>query len=446
MIRSEHTVRSRPPKVARPSAVLSGVVRRATFLAVLVVVLAGAGPGAAAQEPWLLLLEGDAAMPAGEPQSRLFGTGGSLAGGLYRPLGRVVVPGLRLRGALLPDGDPPVDGGRVDPGTGGLATLALALRLRPAAPSGDPRRGVGPFVEVAGGPALTGHVVRAGLEAGIGWGFEVGALDVAPTLRYLQIVQPDDQLDGRDARLVLVGIGAVLLDARPAPPPPPPPAPEPPPRPAPEPGDRDEDGILDPDDACPDDPEDADGFEDGDGCPDLDNDGDAILDVDDACPNEREVVNGVDDEDGCPDEGLIEFVDDRIRLDDRVLFAFDRADVRPRANAVLDAIITLWRQHPEWHRVRIEGHTDIRGTPAYNQRLSERRARAVMEALIERGMPREMLEAVGYGETRPLNLGTREATHRRNRRVEFVVLSRRPVEPGGEPEPPTRETDREEDR
>jgi len=66
-------------------------------------------------------------------------------------------------------------------------------------------------------------------------------------------------------------------------------------------GDRDKDGIPDDDDACPDDPEDKDGFEDSDGCPDLDNDGDGILDVDDACPFVKEDYDGDRDEDGCPE-------------------------------------------------------------------------------------------------------------------------------------------------
>ena len=65
--------------------------------------------------------------------------------------------------------------------------------------------------------------------------------------------------------------------------------------------DNDNDGILDVDDRCPLDPEDKDGFEDVDGCPDPDNDKDGILDIDDKCPNEPENVNGFEDTDGCPD-------------------------------------------------------------------------------------------------------------------------------------------------
>jgi len=83
-------------------------------------------------------------------------------------------------------------------------------------------------------------------------------------------------------------------------------------------GDRDKDGIPDDDDGCPDDPEDKDGFEDRDGCPDLDNDGDGILDVDDACPLVKEDYDGDRDEDGCPEgregdrdgDGIPDNVDD----------------------------------------------------------------------------------------------------------------------------------------
>jgi outer membrane protein OmpA-like peptidoglycan-associated protein len=83
-------------------------------------------------------------------------------------------------------------------------------------------------------------------------------------------------------------------------------------------GDRDKDGIPDDDDGCPDEAEDKDGFEDRDGCPDLDNDGDGILDVDDACPLVKEDYDGDRDEDGCPEgregdrdgDGIPDTVDD----------------------------------------------------------------------------------------------------------------------------------------
>ncbi len=65
--------------------------------------------------------------------------------------------------------------------------------------------------------------------------------------------------------------------------------------------DSDRDGVMDSDDGCPSDPEDMDGWDDEDGCPELDNDGDGILDADDACADEAEDVDEFEDEDGCPE-------------------------------------------------------------------------------------------------------------------------------------------------
>lgn len=66
--------------------------------------------------------------------------------------------------------------------------------------------------------------------------------------------------------------------------------------------DNDGDGIIDASDACVDEPEDRDGFEDEDGCPERDNDGDGVQDVTDRCPNDKEDIDGFEDDDGCPDE------------------------------------------------------------------------------------------------------------------------------------------------
>ncbi len=280
----------------------------------------------------------------------------------------------------------------------------------------------------------------------------------------------DDPLDSSGAVLLSLGLEVVLLDAS-APfvePPPPPPSdrdgdgfldevdacpdepedvdgdrdddgcPE-------EDGDRDGDGLVDRLDACPDDAEDLDGNEDDDGCPDLDDDRDGIPDATDACPRDPEIVNGVDDEDGCPDEGLIEMIDDRIVLDERVLFDLNRARIRHAARPTLAAIVELWRQHDDWSHVRIEGHADERGTAEYNLELSTHRAERVRDALIELGMPPELLEAEGFGATRPRDTRGTEDAMEANRRVEFVVTDRRAAEHAAEaaaetPAEPTEET------
>jgi OmpA-OmpF porin, OOP family len=77
-------------------------------------------------------------------------------------------------------------------------------------------------------------------------------------------------------------------------------------------GDRDGDGLKDDVDRCPDAPEDVDGFQDEDGCPEPDNDGDRIPDVDDRCPDVREDIDGFEDEDGCPDGDINDRDGDRI--------------------------------------------------------------------------------------------------------------------------------------
>jgi outer membrane protein OmpA-like peptidoglycan-associated protein len=345
-----------------------------------------------------------------------------------------------------------VDPGQVDPGAGTLETASLMLRLRPFAAAEDMRREAGFFVEAGGGPGVTGELLRATFEGGVGYGIALSDFSVAPVLRYVQVVQPSDPLSDEDARLLMLGAELSFLGKRasdePAavtgPPPPPP--------------DLDGDGVPDASDACPDTPEDRDGFEDDDGCPDQDNDGDELLDHEDECPdaaedvdewqdddgcpeddndadgfpdetdqcpNEAEVVNGNRDYDGCPDEGLIEMRDDRIVLEERVLFDFERARVKSRAMPILRAIFTLYEQHPEWTQIRIEGHADTRGVEEYNQELSERRARNVRRELVRMGIPGGVIEAIGYGATKPRDLREDdEEAHTRNRRVEFVVVAR----------------------
>ena len=81
----------------------------------------------------------------------------------------------------------------------------------------------------------------------------------------------------------------------------------------------DHDGIPDAMDYCPTSPEDKDGVDDDDGCPDPDNDGDRIPDRDDKCPNEPETYNGYEDNDGCPDRGRVVVTDTSIEILDQHL-------------------------------------------------------------------------------------------------------------------------------
>jgi outer membrane protein OmpA-like peptidoglycan-associated protein len=408
------------------------MLRSPGWALLLCCVSAVASPARAA-EAWLVSVEAPAALPLSQPQRGLFGPGALPAAGAYRSMSQHVLLGLRLRGGAFADGPAPADRTRRDPGLGGLGSLTLALRVRPLARPPEESRARGLWVEVAGGGGLTGTLLRATVEAGLGWNFRVGkrGLTLGPALRYLQVVQPSDPLESRDARVGLVGIEVGFFDPRPAAPAV---AAAAPPT-APKPSDRDGDGLQDPQDRCPDEPEDADGFEDEDGCPDPDNDRDGVVDRMDKCPSQAEVVNAVDDEDGCPDEGLIELVGDRIVLEERVLFDTERARVKTAGRKHLAAIVELWKQHPEWTSVTIEGHADVRGPERFNDWLSGERAQRVRAALMELGMPEAMIVTRSYGESKPRDSAGTDEGHQQNRRVEFVIATTKQV-PAARPAPP----------
>lgn len=145
------------------------------------------------------------------------------------------------------------------------------------------------WIDISISYVRTGELNRIGLEAGLGYEMSVvDGLQLGPFVRYFHVFQPDDQLDDADAVAMMAGLSfsvAVPTGARTE-----------------EIGDADGDGILDPDDACPNDPEDFDEFEDEDGCPEPDNDRDGIPDIDDECPLDPEDPDDFEDEDGCPDE------------------------------------------------------------------------------------------------------------------------------------------------
>jgi outer membrane protein OmpA-like peptidoglycan-associated protein len=425
---------------------------RTLLFSVLLLLTLGASAPVRAQERYLVSVTGGAALPLTEPDTTLYGVGafGVVAGSVS--FERFFSFGVRLEGGFLSDGPPPGNH-RADPAVGAWGVLGLTARFRPLAELiDDGRRTTGLYLEIGAGGAVTGELVRPAFTAELGWGIAVGDFVLAPSIGLLHVQHFDDPVDDRSAFLARAAVTLTLGD-------PPPPPPEE--RVAP-PSDRDGDGLLDQDDFCPDEPEDRDDFQDDDGCPDRDDDADGILDGDDACrltpedvdghddtdgcpeeeeelppsdrdhdgfldeddtcPDEPETVNGVEDEDGCPDEGLVVLEGDRVVLDDAVLFDFDRARVRHGARPILEAVVQLFRAHPEWDRVRIEGHADTRGEETWNQQLSERRAHAVRSVLVSMGLPDTRIECEGFGEARPRADGDTEDAYQLNRRVEIVMI------------------------
>jgi len=199
--------------------------------------------------------------------------------------------------------------------------------------------------------------------------------------------------------------------------------------------DNDSDGLADSADACPNHPEDVDGFQDGDGCPDPDNDLDGIADAGDKCPDQPEVINGNQDDDGCPDEGkrLVLIGESKLEIQEKVYFANGKDTILPRSEPLLYQLAKTLERSPWIKRVRIEGHTDNRGNDTYNQQLSERRAAAVRQALIDRGIAADRLESVGYGEAQPIDSNKKVAGRAHNRRVELVIVEQDRNQTGGAP-------------
>ncbi len=184
--------------------------------------------------------------------------------------------------------------------------------------------------------------------------------------------------------------------------------------------DNDKDGIMDADDKCPNDPEDKDGFQDDDGCPDNDNDGDTILDADDKCPNEPETKNGFQDADGCPDT-----VPAAVRRFTGVIqgikYRTGSAEITRGSRPILDRAVTVLKEFPDV-RIEIQGHTDNRGSAEFNKDLSQRRAESVRQYFINAGIDENRLTAVGYGFDLPIATNKTNAGRAKNRRTEFKLI------------------------
>ena len=102
-----------------------------------------------------------------------------------------------------------------------------------------------------------------------------------------------------------------------------------------------------------------------------------------------------------------------------IYFDFDSSEIRPEFVSVIAAHAHALARNASI-RVRLEGHTDERGSPEYNIGLGERRAQAVRRALLLQGVAESQVATVSYGEERPAVTGQTEAAWAKNRRVEFV--------------------------
>lgn len=109
-----------------------------------------------------------------------------------------------------------------------------------------------------------------------------------------------------------------------------------------------------------------------------------------------------------------------LNMPSSVTFATDSAQISPAFQATLDQVASTISEYSDT-RVRIAGHTDSTGSDAYNQQLSERRAQAVANYLIGRGVASSRISTVGHGETQPVASNDTPEGRQANRRVEIVL-------------------------
>ncbi|MFT3694217.1 MAG: OmpA family protein [Kofleriaceae bacterium] len=354
--------------------------------AIAILLLGSAGTAAA--DRWMSA-EIPSAVAVSEQQNDVFRAGAMPAVGGYQQLGQHFALGMRVRAGVLRNGTTAPGNNRMDPSTGGLATVGVAARFTVG----------GTYLELVGGGGVTGSDVVPAFEAGIGYLFDFEHVSIGPSVRYVRVVaDAHDALGSAD--LALFGVDfqfgkdrhRIAHDryadpevglwkepvAKPVAPPPPPPVVE--------------------EKTTP--------------------DGDVVAD---SLPSCMDLVEYLDDASGCGPGKAIEVVGDRIILDDRVLFDSDRAHVHAAGREMIAAIVKAAQHHPEWLHVTIEGHADVRGPDDYNQSLSELRAERTRDQMIKAGFPADKITVVGYGRTKPRDPGMTPEAHQRNRRVEFQI-------------------------
>ncbi|MFZ4435424.1 MAG: OmpA family protein [Flavobacterium psychrophilum] len=175
--------------------------------------------------------------------------------------------------------------------------------------------------------------------------------------------------------------------------------------------DADGDGVTDKSDKCPT----VKGPKDNAGCPWPDTDGDSVLDKDDKCPD----VKGTAANNGCPEvtETAIKSLNEYAKT---ILFESGKASFQKQTFAVLQSITAILKEYPT-AKFSIEGHTDDSGSVGFNQTLSENRASAVKNYLIENGIAADRLTSAGYGKSRPID--KTKAGKANNRRVEVKLAN-----------------------
>jgi OOP family OmpA-OmpF porin len=118
----------------------------------------------------------------------------------------------------------------------------------------------------------------------------------------------------------------------------------------------------------------------------------------------------------------VEVKESKIEINEKIQFAYNDSKILPASDSLLTEIADVIKANPQLTKILIEGHASSDGDDKHNLNLSDKRAKSVREALIAKGVKADVLEAKGFGETKPIASNDTAEGKEKNRRVEFTIV------------------------
>ena len=369
---------------ARAALTVAAMLLTVPFTQASEIETSGSNPRPAQLGDFALKVEPGVAIPLSHPQSQIFKVGvGQTIKALWMLNGYTDV-GPSVSFTALP-----TETGLGDFGTAWTFGGGLRLRRPHDVPAQNALYASSPWLDADAFYVRTGGLNRAGFALGAGLSVPIGEMRifwVGPFVRYLQIMQQPTRtgFDNHDAKILSLGVSLEVGT-----------------------------GIQRPREAVAA-AEVSTIYKETFLCPDRDNDG--VPDNVDHCPD----VAGPMDNWGCPQYKKLVVKRDKLELKERIQFAWDQAVLQDVSFPVLDEVVQALKDNKGF-RVQVEGHTSSEGSDDHNQTLSEKRAEAVLDYLVAHGIGKERLVSTGFASLVPVDTNATIAGRENNRRVEFVV-------------------------
>jgi outer membrane protein OmpA-like peptidoglycan-associated protein len=138
-----------------------------------------------------------------------------------------------------------------------------------------------------------------------------------------------------------------------------------------------------------------------------------------------------------PKPKRVEVTADKIVIHEKIQFDLNKATIKSDSHELLGEIVDVFKENPHIKKVSIEGHTDDQGADAYNKKLSDQRAKSVLDYLVEKGIDAGRLTSKGFGETKPIATNDTPEGQEQNRRVEFIITEQEEITKTFEIDPKT---------